>query len=50
MVLTAQDKIDPKMLDTQELLTGTLWGMVAMLPVLMLTWFAAPLVMWKICR
>jgi hypothetical protein len=33
MVLTAQDKIDPKMLDTQELLTGTLWGMVAILPV-----------------
>lgn len=47
MVLTAQDKIDPKLLDTQELLTGTLWGMVAMLPVLMLTWYAAPLVMWK---
>jgi hypothetical protein len=46
MVLTAQDKIDPKMLDTQELLTGTLWGMVAMLPVLMLTGMP-PLMMWK---
>lgn len=47
MVLTAQDKVDPALLDKQELLTGTLWGMVAMLPVLMLTWYAAPLVMWK---
>ena len=47
LILQAQDKVDPKQVDASELLIGTVWGFIAMLPVLMLSWYAAPLVMWK---